>query len=206
MGIITQADLDRALPYPTYRDQVAELLEQGKATGTNHSEAYLHYSKMGLTRMRRLDKTTVLSPELTALLSRLPEMEWIVLSEGWCGDAGQNVPLMYQLAQASQGRIRLGVLLRDENLSIMDEYLTDGGRSIPKLIMLQRDTLEELGTWGPRPVPVQEIVQEHKRNPVKDYSEISEEVQRWYAQDKTQTPQRELLILLQGIGYPTAVV
>ena len=198
MSKITSHEIAIALGYDKYRSLIDSLMAENKTTGENHSEAYLHYTKMNVARMNRLDKTTKLIPEILALLPSLPEMEWVVLTEAWCGDAAQNIPVLQKIAEASEGKIKMHLLLRDEHLPIMDEYLTNGGRSIPKLVALRKDTLEEVGTWGPRPEPVQDMVMEFKKQENGDYKQFTEVVQKWYAKDKTQTMQQEMLTLLKA--------
>ena len=89
--------------------------------------------------------------------------------------------------------------MRDDNLPIMDEYLTNGGRSIPKLIALKSANLEELGTWGPRPAPVQNLMMAFKENPNGQKKEdLNIEIQKWYAKDRTQTLQQEMLSLIEA--------
>jgi hypothetical protein len=73
----------------------------------------------------------------------------------------------------------------------MDRYLTNGTRSIPKLICLQADTLQEIGTWGPRPAILQQMVMDHKKNPQIPDKEFKESIQAWYAKDKSQHLQQE---------------
>jgi hypothetical protein len=78
----------------------------------------------------------------------------------------------------------------------MDKYLTNGTRSIPKLVCLKADTLEEIGTWGPRPAILQQMATEHKKNPVMADSLFKESLQAWYAKDKAQHLQQEFEDLL----------
>ncbi|MFB6257601.1 MAG: thioredoxin family protein, partial [Flavobacteriales bacterium] len=98
--------------------------------------------------------------------------------------------------------VRLQLLWRDQHSDIMDQYLTEGGRSIPKLIALRSSNLEELGTWGPRPKPVQKemlrIKEEYKNAPKKEMIEVLHKgMHKWYAEDKGQTLQEEFLSLLE---------
>ena len=58
---------------------------------------------------------------------------WLILTEAWCGDAAQNIPTIEKIAREND-RIKTLYLLRDENLELMDKYLTGGARAIPKLI------------------------------------------------------------------------
>jgi len=119
--------LDVSMTYSEYRDMTDALLAEGKTTGTNHSEAMIHYTKMNVTRMNRLDKTTKLLPELTeALASVKNDQVWLVLTEAWCGDAAQIIPVLSKIADASP-HISIKLILRDEHPDLMDAYLTNGG-------------------------------------------------------------------------------
>jgi hypothetical protein len=90
------------------------------------------------------------------------------------------------------------LILRDENLEIMDAYLTNGGRSIPKLIAFNSETQEELFTWGPRPQNAQELFMDFKTNPNgRTYADFSIEMQKWYAKDRTKSLQDEFVELLR---------
>jgi hypothetical protein len=107
----------------------------------------------------------------------------------------QNLPVIWLVAEQSKGKIELRLLLRDENLDVMDMFLTNGGRAIPKLICLD-ENLNVLNTWGPRPQPVQALMQTAKAEG-KSREEIQEIVHSWYAHDKTQTLQNELVMIVQ---------
>lgn len=195
---VTADHLDRAFDYASYRQQIRDLLAEGKSTGTKQSEALTKYSKLNESRMKRLDKTYKPSEGIDKAVDSLSESWiWLVLTEGWCGDAAQNVPLMQKIAERSAGKIELRLLLRDENLDLMDAYLTNGGRSIPKLICLRATDHQELGTWGPRPAPVQEMVMAHKEKPEEDFATFAEKVHAWYARDKARTFELELIRCMQ---------
>lgn len=195
--VINSELLNSAMSYDEYMKLITELFEQGKTTGDNQSESMLGYAKMNLQRMKRLTKTVQLNEDLEQVLSNSKtKMIWLVLTEGWCGDAAQNIPVFYAISKAYPN-IELKLILRDENLAIMDQFLTNGGRSIPKLIALNHETLEVKGTWGPRPAVAQKMVNDFKKIPNGDYSEFVKEVQLWYAKDKTNQVQKELKVLLE---------
>ncbi len=188
--MITRHFLDRATSYGEYRHLLQHLLAQGKTTGGNQSETYIHYATLNWQRMQRLDKTTVLTDDLTALLKKISRpYTWLVLTEGWCGDAAQSLPVMAWI-EKNCPNITLKLLLRDENLDLMDQYLTNGGRSIPKLICVDGD-LKEKFNWGPRPAELQDLVMDLRQKGVSP-EEKSVTVQRWYNADKTLSIQREL--------------
>lgn len=194
-SVITPDVIKNAMSYDEYRQLINELLEEGKTTGPRQSEGLTRYTRMNVHRMNRLDKTTELKQGLKEKLEDLDrEWTWLVLTEGWCGDAAQNVPVFNKIAEASP-KIRLRFILRDENPEIMDEYLTYGTRSIPKLIALDSDTLEELGTWGPRPAAAQHLVQKWKDQFSK--KEWAEKLHKWYADNGTQRIQSEFEELIE---------
>ncbi|MCC9138121.1 thioredoxin family protein [Pontibacter silvestris] len=192
---ITHEHLNRAINYTQYREMIDMLLAEQKTTGTNHSTDMVEYTRMNLQRMRRVEKTTVLDDELVNLMLSVQEkMVWVVLTEAWCGDAAQSLPAIVKIADASP-LVEVKLLLRDENLDAMDGYLTNGGRSIPKLIALSADTLEVLGTWGPRPEPVQQLFLDMKANDT-PYQEFVEKLHSWYAKDRSRTLMQEFKQLI----------
>ncbi|MCC3153465.1 thioredoxin family protein [Hymenobacter sp. BT770] len=195
-------DADRlhsAYTYASYRHLLDHLMAHHRTTGTNHTEQIIQYARLNIQRMQRLDKTIQLLPELQAALQQLNQpYKLLVITEGWCGDAAQIVPVIEAVAQASHGKLTTRYVLRDENLDLMDRYLTNGGRSIPKLVVLHADTLAEVATWGPRPAPAQELFERLKQEAV-PYEDFVTQLHGWYAKDRTVSTQRELLALLQSL-------
>ncbi|MFP4090089.1 MAG: thioredoxin family protein [Cyclobacteriaceae bacterium] len=194
-NVITKEHIEKAMIYEQYLQLTDELLQQNKTTGPNQSPAMVEYTRMNERRMKRLNKIILLDSELKDKLQQVTtRWIWLVITEPWCGDAAQNVPVLAKMAEQNKN-INLRLILRDENLDVMDAYLTNGGRSIPKLICLTPE-LEEIGTWGPRPEPVQQMVLDFKKEENGDYKVFVEKVQLWYARDKTQTMQSEMISLL----------
>lgn len=197
-SLITPELIATGIDYPGYRKLVDDLMAEGKTTGVNHSEAYLGYTQLGITRMKRLDKTTKLTPELMAALDKVQtKMTWLVMVEAWCADVGQNLPVMGKMVEYNPN-IELRIIMRDENPDIINAYLTNGGKSVPKMVALHSGSLEELGTWGPRPVPAQAMVMEHKANPQEPYMEFVKKVQLWYAKDRSKTMMQEFTDLVNS--------
>lgn len=188
--------LSKSISYEEYQNLLDGLMAQGKTTGTNQSEDYIAYAKLNLARMHRLNKTASLTSELKQTLSKVrSNFIFLVLTEGWCGDAAQNLPIIHLIENECK-KIELKLLLRDENLELMDRYLTLGGRSIPKLICLDKTTLQEIFTWGPRPEAVQKIMLElkEKNTPLAEKGEI---IHKWYNDDKTLSLQKEMQVLIE---------
>jgi hypothetical protein len=188
--------IKKSLSYAEYLQLTEDLLSQGKTTGINQGADYVHYTNLNFHRMKRLDKTVEINAELKSLITQIQTPQtWLVISEAWCGDAAQNVPLLQKIADLSN-KIELKIILRDENLEVMDIYLTNGGRSIPKLIALENETLNELFTWGARPASIQNVMNELKAANVTEISEIVEKIQIAYNHDKSQSFQNEFVTLL----------
>lgn len=188
-----------ALDYASYRNLVDELLAKGQTTGPDNSEAMLHYSKMNVQRMNRVDKTTVLGEELLSTLEKIEgKYRFLVITEGWCGDAAQIVPIINKVVLAAPDKFELKLTLRDKNLSLIDAHLTNGGRAIPVLLILDEEGNLVLPKWGPRPAILQNLIAEWKKEAV-EMPELAEKLHSWYAKDKTLTTQQELNDLLEQL-------
>jgi thioredoxin-like negative regulator of GroEL len=91
------------------------------------------------------------SEEVKQILNVLTSKQhWYVITETWCGDSAQNLPIIAKIVEASAGKIQLTILMRDKNPEWMNRYLTNGAKSVPKLIAFDEQE-NELFTWGPRP-------------------------------------------------------
>ena len=195
--MITRSLIEGAYSYRDYSDLIAKLFAENRTTNDENEEEMLDYTKMNMQRSGRWDKRGEISNELTKALSNFPrKMTWLVLTEGWCGDAAQTLPFLNKMAELSPN-IELKLILRDEHLEVMDQYLTNGkSRSIPKLVALDSETLEEIGTWGPRPMAIQTLFEEMMANPANDFEDIKKDLHLWYARDKGVNIQSEFLDLL----------
>ena len=173
-----------------------ELSDEGKTTGTQQTESLIDYTKMNHRRMKRWEKTFQLSDKALKQLGKLDnKVEWLVLTESWCGDAAPSLPLMNKFAEGNSN-LELGILLRDENLELMEYFRTDGNLSIPKLIAIDQDHGKVLGEWGPRPSEATAMAKEYKREHGSLTAEFKEDLQRWYNTDKGQNIEEDLLGVL----------
>lgn len=193
---VMQKYIDKSMTFAEYIKLIDDLLLDGKTTGPNQSEAMFNYGKLNRKRMHRLEKTVQLNDSLKEKAKDARrKMIWLVITEGWCGDAAQNIPTIEKIAAESEN-IETRYVLRDENPELIDAYLTNGARSIPKLIALDAETLEEIGTWGPRPQAAMNLFYELKNRGL-EKSLIMENIQRWYLADKEQSIQQEFEELLE---------
>ncbi|WP_430614037.1 thioredoxin family protein [Flavobacterium sp. JP2137] len=196
-NIITQS-LEKSYTYQQYRTFVTTALETDPSI-LELQEDYLPYAELNEVRMNRLDKTVTIDTEIQAKLQQLKGAYiWLVLSESWCGDAAQVLPVVNKMAEATK-QVDLVVVFRDQNNDLMEEFLTNGGKAIPKLIVLDKNTLEVLGDWGPRPFGAQKTVDDYKA----EHGQFDDQgivvLQKWYAKDKGQSVQREVLELMNGL-------
>jgi len=191
-----EESLANAFSYPEYRAYVTDLAAQNSNSGPEKTEALANYTMLNDRRMARWDKTLKFSPETEAQLKGLQKrLLFLVITESWCGDASPSLPVMHKMAALAPD-IALKIVLRDENLDLMERFLTNGTRSIPKLIVLDKDTETILGDWGPRPSVATQWVNDYKAAHGKLTPEFKQELQQWYNKDKGQTTLSDLMALL----------
>lgn len=193
---IINDSLKRSISPEDYQFLLVDYANSSKTSGPDQKEDLIQYTKLNAQRSKRVMKTTAFLAELTEMIQTLPKQTWLLITETWCGDAANSVPVIIKLA-ALNPAIDLRILLRDENPMLMDQFLTKGGRSIPKLIALNESS-DVLFTWGPRPEELQEIYWEW-RNAADSmpYSEFHLVIQKWYNENKSEAIQQELLKLLR---------
>jgi hypothetical protein len=196
--LFTSELLARAMNYDGYMQLSELLVTEERTSGPNQSAPYVHFTKLNFQRMKRLNKTVEVPAPLTDLLKqKANNWRWITITEPWCGDAAQCVPVIEKLALGAGG-IETHYILRDEHLEIMDAYLTNGGRAIPKLICLDQ-TGAEVFTWGPRPAVIQEVMNRLKADGITEISVIVEAIQKAYNDDKQEGIYQEFAALLQQL-------
>lgn len=193
---IIEESLTKSMSYEAYRILVQNLVAEGKSTGDVQTEALSKYSLLNDKRMQRLDKTTKLPEEAIAEIKAYNgNVTWLVLTESWCGDAAQTMPMIHKMAQLNEN-ITLKVVLRDENEALMNEFLTNGGKSIPKLIAIDNTSKNVIGDWGPRPSKATKMVNDFKAEHGTLSPEFKKDLQVWYNKDKGQNTIEDLLQLV----------
>jgi hypothetical protein len=181
--------LEKGIRYHQYKQEMAADL------ALNNDLKIREYINLNQRRMHRVEKTYTPSVEIiTQVKSLKHRVYWLVLTEHWCGDASQSLPVLNRLAQLSEGKIEMKLVYRDQEDALMKVYLTNGTRSIPKLIQLD-EHLNVTGIWGPRPNPAQKLVKELKANPA-TASTYANDLHLWYAKDKQQHLEKEIALLL----------
>lgn len=194
--IITPQIINAGFSYSDFRKHVVALLAEGKTTGPDQSRFMTELTQHNLVRMDHAEAIPVL-PELVESLNNLPRnVTWLVINEAWCTDASHHVPVLASLAACSP-KVDLRIILRSDYPEVMDAYLTNGGRSIPKLVCVDAETLTELGTWGPRPINAQELAIRLKKEENLHITEVIKQMDMWAYNDKGHSLQTEFLELVK---------
>ena len=177
------------ITFETYHQNMIEEVE------SKSESEYAQYIPMNLQRSKRILKTFQLQDSLKETLRNLNhKINWLVISEHWCGDASQIMPVIHSIAEASEGKINLKIVYRDSN-ELINHHLTNGGKSIPKIVQLDED-FNFLKEWGPRPILAQQLIDELKASGT-ELQEVIEKIHKWYADDKTVLTQKEIEELLK---------
>ena len=196
--ILSTELINKALDYKSYKELIEGLLKEGKSTGPNQSAELLQYSELNLHRMNRVEKTTTLIEDLSTKLNFIKQPQiWLILAEGWCGDAAQTIPI-FHLIEKQFPQIKIKLLLRDENVELMDLFLTNGSRSIPKVLMLDASSLNLLAQWGPRPSEATALINNLKAEKL-EMMEIKEKLHAWYAKNRGVAVQSEIIDILATV-------
>jgi thiol-disulfide isomerase/thioredoxin len=175
---------------------VHDLVERESTSGYEKTEALANYTMLNDRRMKRWDKTIKISEEIKEKLSKFKgNLTWLIITESWCGDAAHVIPVLNKIAELSEN-IDLKLVFRDENEALMDQFLTNGGRAIAKLIMIDNTTGEVVDTFGPRPSEATQMVNEYKTKHGALTPEFKEELQAWYNKNKGQNIISDIMALL----------
>ena len=196
MKSIVKKAVSNSLSYTEYRNLVAKFADEGKTTGGIPTEDHIVFTKLNETRMHRLDKTLQVTDETKSFLENLKkEYTWLVIAESWCGDAAQILPVINKMATVSD-KINLRIVLRDDNEELMNQFLTNSTKSIPKLIIIDKESNEVIADFGPRPIGAKQLILDYKaeHGVVDETAKI--ELQKWYLQDKGISTQNEIVELM----------
>ncbi|HIP32271.1 MAG TPA: thioredoxin family protein [Crocinitomicaceae bacterium] len=180
--------------WTTYTSKFTSILEGTYTEKPYDNPEYVEYVKLNNSRLNRWDKKLVIPEEALATIESINEPQtWILIVEHWCGDAANLAPVINKIAE-SNDNITLDIQLRDSEPFLIEQYLTNGGKSVPKLIV--RDSKgNDLFTWGPRPAECQAMVMSNKDADM-TAQEKKAAIQVWYNKDKGQSTFNELAALI----------
>lgn len=196
MTDLIKTSLKKSMSYQDYLTIVEKMVEEQSTTGNEKTEALVDYTMLNDRRMKRWNKTIKVSDEVKEKAAHFKgDITWLVLTESWCGDAAHVMPAINKVAELSDN-IDFKVVLRDENEALMNQFLTNGGKAIPKLIMIDNHTNEVINTYGSRPTEATKLVNDYKAKHGQLTPEFKEDLQRWYNKDKGQNAIADLTALL----------
>jgi len=187
--------IENSLDWTAYLALTQKLVEEKKTSGPVQSEELAHYTMLNEKRMLRIYKHTHIEEKISEAVAKVPEQIWLVITEPWCGDAAQSLPIIALLSEQNTS-INLRFVLRDEHPELMNQFLTNGGKSIPILISIHPETHIVNWHWGPRPKESQELFLSLKSQQIKK-EDISLKLQDWYNHNKGTSTIAEILHLLQ---------
>ena len=179
--------------YQTYQELFDDILSNKDPLHPYDDPAYIHYTLLNQSRMKRWDKHLELNEALVEKIKSLTSKQhWIIITEPWCGDAAHIIPFLMRLAEQNE-LITYDLQLRDSPPFLIESYLTGTSKSIPKLIVRNEKEVD-IFTWGPRPKEAQALFNELKSKNVEfEASKIA--LQNWYNEDKGRSLCNELLAL-----------
>lgn len=184
----------------TYDDYIilnSQLVKENKSTGHTQSEDLANYTMLNERRMARWNKVGKITEAAAQSIKKITTKQtWIVLTESWCGDASHTVPFIAKLS-ALNPNIEFKIALRDDNAELMNQFLTNGGQAIPKLVITDKDH-NYLADWGPRPTNATKLVNDYKKEHGGLTPEFKEDLQKWYNKDKGQDVLNDLTQLIEN--------
>jgi len=198
MNPIVKKSLASSFSYTEYRNYTTALVLQGKTSGNDQLEDMIHYTQLNEARLHRLDKTIRVIDEVKLALENLKtHYTWLVISESWCGDAAQILPIINKMALLNN-KIELRIVLRDENDDLMNLFLTNGTKSIPKLLIIDKESDEVIAHFGPRPIAARQLILDYKATHgiVDETAKVA--LQKWYLNDKGISTQKEIMELISA--------
>ena len=193
-----QGGIENGMDYIEYVTVLNELVSKGKTTGSEQSEQRIAHTKLNASRIRRIDKTVSIAEDQLKVFQNISEKQvWLVLLESWCSDGAQAIPVFNKVAKSTP-KIELKIIMRDENPKLMDRFLTNGTRSIPKLLV-SNEECDLLHIWGPGPEVASKMVEAYKEQYGKVDEKFKRELQIWYNKDGGKSIVDELIRMVSPL-------
>lgn len=179
--------------FKAYQAYFQSILQSTEPAPPYDNPDYINYTRLNWSRMNRWLKTGRINHELKSAIEAIAQpQQWIIITEPWCGDAAHSVPFL-EMATGYNDRITVSYELRDSEPFRINNYLTNGSKSIPKLIIRDADG-KDLATWGPRPAGCQVLYNQLMADKA-DFETVKTALQHWYNKDAGKGVQEELLNL-----------
>lgn len=186
------------MDFITYQQIFQDILNNPAPVFPYDNPDYLNYTKLNWSRQHRWLKSGILNETLASLIESINKPQfWTIITEPWCGDASHSIPFIHRLSELNP-LIKVDYQLRDAEPFLINQYLTNGAKSIPKLIIADANH-NELAVWGPRPVGCQALYDQL----LKDHVPMEEKkiaLQQWYNADKGVSLQLELMAIFSRLS------
>lgn len=188
-----------AMSYEAYHALMRDLVQHKKTTGADTSEQKVALTKLNASRLRRLDKTISVSEAATEYFRNIPAPQtWLLIAESWCADAVQTIPVLNKISLLTP-KLTLKIVLRDENEALMNHFLTNGSKSIPKLLIMDAH-YKIIDTWGPRSQNATHLVVNYKKEHGVIDDAFKRDLQLWYNEDLGKSIVEEMVGLTSEVG------
>jgi len=187
------------MDFLAYQQIFQSILDDPNPPPPYENPDYLNYTRLNWSRQQRWLKTGILNDELVAVIQSIKkEQLWTIITEPWCGDAAHSLPFLHRLSELNP-LIKVDYQLRDTAPFLIDLYLTNGKKTIPKLIISDHEN-NDLAVWGSRPAECQllynRLLEEHVEIEQKKIA-----LQKWYNEDKGVSLQNELLSIFYQLNH-----
>jgi len=202
MEFSEQRRVHEGMSYPEYLKYFQkEVSKVNESPELAKQDKYARALPLNAHRTQRIERTYNISESLLAAVEAIGRNQiWLVLTEPWCGDSAQCLPYIAKIA-ASSPLVEMRLLLRDQNLDLMDQYLTRGTRSIPKLVAFDRSG-NELFRWGPRPQEAMELFLNSRQAGIPQ-EKMLQKLHLWYGRNRGKAIEEEFLEILTKIKAGT---
>lgn len=187
--------MEKGIKYSDYIKNTMDELSRTPSSELSPKELKrFNFKSLNLQRSTRISKTYSPCYELKKLLANISEPQlWVAITENWCGDSAQSLPYIAAIAELNP-LIEFKIILRDSNPDVMDMFLTNGTRSIPKIVAFNT-VGNELFIWGPRPQYAVNLINEWKSEGL-EKNEWTEKLHVWYAKNKGSELEKEFIDLI----------
>jgi hypothetical protein len=188
---------EQGISYGNYKDIIEIQAKEGIETVNEEIKQLAEYTRLNISRIHRNDKTLTLEDSVISSLKKSKKkVNILLISEGWCGDASQIVPVVNKLTESSEN-LEMRIVFRDEEEKLINHYLTNGGKAIPIVIFIEAETFKEIAHWGPRPKACMPFLNKYKTDPENyTHEDFAKDLQNFYNKDKGQEISRELVSLI----------
>jgi hypothetical protein len=172
--------INKGMTYIEYFRSIEDLVSSQTTSGHDITTERVEFTKLNLHRMKRLNDAKF---ENTSILLKTP-IAAAIITEAWCGDSAQNIPWLEHFFNNCNPKITSKYFYRDEHPELMNQFLTNGSRSIPKCIFYNKQSGEVLGTWGPRPEEIKNwLAQLRSDNPDMPKHDWEIELHKYYTKN-----------------------